>query len=149
MSEELGKDEIGGTNQIFASAQYYFPILICTRKEGSKKPGKRLYKVKFERHYITRRKIGIIYREPSTNSLETMTGYPHSPRLHTSLWNCTCNISNTFFYRNCSNCYHTSNITTISLLKPYKYIRYSNSLTDETSLAYYVIDNNFFDTKAA
>ena len=40
MSEELGEDEVGASDQIFASAQYYFPIMVCTRKEESKKPGK-------------------------------------------------------------------------------------------------------------
>ena len=45
MAEELGGGEAGGSDQIFASAKYYFPILICTRKETSKEPGKMLCKV--------------------------------------------------------------------------------------------------------
>lgn len=42
MPEEDRDDEIGGSDMIdliFASAKYYFPILICTRKEEPKKPG--------------------------------------------------------------------------------------------------------------
>jgi hypothetical protein len=41
MSKETLDDEAGSSDQIFASAKYYFPILICTRKEEPKKPGER------------------------------------------------------------------------------------------------------------
>lgn len=49
MVEELDGGEAGGSDdQIFASAKYYFPILICTRKETSKEPGKTLKSLKLQ-----------------------------------------------------------------------------------------------------